>query len=163
MYQTQESKNIDLLTCPLEFLSSHQPGSLLQNFSQLLALRCGFLVSLLGSIPHLPPPWCSNSHTLQLSPQEDDSLLGPTSHFCHFLPLSSLGTYFPPGALPPVSLPLNWPCGHVGVLYKVHMPALPLRYLPAPPLPCLGAAPSDLPLPSVLEMTLWDEASPGKW
>ena len=62
-----------------------------------------------------------------------DSVVGPSSHFCHFLPISMLGTGFPPGQHSH-PYPCNWttPLVHVGGLYMINMLALPLWYLPSP-------------------------------
>ncbi|KAF6078424.1 hypothetical protein HJG60_009252 [Phyllostomus discolor] len=149
--------------------------------SQLLALQSGFLASMLSFFLPPPPmvPWHPTgtkhrymaSCTLTVSTYEDDSMVGPTNHFCRFLPISPLGMILPswPVCLS-LSLQLNKPLGPgIGGLCSQYLcivsvvsvqpllPCLSWELLPLRPIPPCASLCMDF-----LGKILQDRASPGR-
>ena len=100
-----------------------------------------------------------------------DGVIAPSSHFCHFLPISMLGTCFPPGQC---SQP--YPCNYTTSLvnaggpYTINLLALPLwctpsrTCLPSPGSCSLqGQLSPALFVCGLLEKVLQDEAPLGRW
>ena len=100
-----------------------------------------------------------------------DGVVAPSSHFCHFLPISRLGTCFPPGQC---SQP--YPCNYTTSLvdaggpYMINSHALPLWCPPSPTcLPSPGSCSLQgqlspaLSVCGLLEKVLQDESSLGRW